>query len=330
MDNNTALQFYPVRGYSMRPLMKDGDVVKVRLGPGSFGRADVVLYKSGSNICCHRIARKVDHPSHGYMVQCDFFPGHLTFVGMDDIVGKAVAFGRGVKFASLERGRYRIFGEALIFIGLYMSWIPDLLRKAKLFINGEIDLNDLRLDAVSYASNFTRAQRSYRRSRFPLEKLICGPITEDDRVAYEMFIERHSRDFRKGIDSDYFPDLIRTIGPEHLYYVARFEGKIIGSVRMHCACKAEGMRFWFVSEVYVLREFHGKGIGERLINLIIAKANGSLDVPYLSVNGGHFKAISLYKKLGFREEDALRNIVVRTLYDKADMSTALFLFKRTA
>lgn len=131
MDNRPPVQFYPVSGYSMRPLMRDGDIVKVQMGESRFNRADVMLYRTGGNICCHRVVRKVDKPRQGYLIQCDFFPGRLVFVRTDDVIGKAVAFGRGGNFASLQRGRYRLFGEALVFIGLYMRWLPDALRKIK-------------------------------------------------------------------------------------------------------------------------------------------------------------------------------------------------------
>lgn len=211
-----------------------------------------------------------------------------------------------------------------------MSIIGKLYDKVKLFIREGVDLNDIRLDAMSYAVNFSRNQRCRRRKLFSIEKLICGPITGDDRATYRRFLSRHSLWFRKSIDEEYFSELIRTLSSERLYHVARFEREIIGSVRMHCTCTMEGMRFWFISEVYVLREFHGKGIGERLIRSIIARASGTGDVLYLTVNRQHFKAANLYKKIGFHESKDLRKIVIRELYDptEADTGMALFLFKR--
>lgn len=131
MDECSHIQFYPVRGYSMRPLIREGDVVKVRIGPGRFRRADVILYHCGSSTLCHRVVCPTDHPSPGYLIQCDPFPGRLVFVSADDVVGRAVAFGRGSRFFSLDRGRYRLFGEAFVFIGLYMRWLPDAMRKVK-------------------------------------------------------------------------------------------------------------------------------------------------------------------------------------------------------
>lgn len=131
MDDRSFIRFYPVRGYSMRPLIREGDVVKVRMGPGACKRADVILYRSDGGMHCHRVVRRVEEPAPGYLIQCDPFPGHLSFVTIDDVIGKAVAFGRGTTFASLERGRYRLFGEALVFIGCYMRWLPELLRTVK-------------------------------------------------------------------------------------------------------------------------------------------------------------------------------------------------------
>lgn len=115
----------------MSPLIREGDVIKVRTGPGEFKRADIVLYKSNGGMYCHRVVCRVEEPAPGYKIQCDPFPGQLAFVSADDVIGKAVALGRGTKFTSLERGRYRLFGETLVFIGLYMRWLPDLLRTVK-------------------------------------------------------------------------------------------------------------------------------------------------------------------------------------------------------
>ena len=131
MDNQSSIQFYPVRGDSMHPLIREGDVVKVRTGPGEFKRADVMLYRSCGRIYCHRVVRKTDHPSSGYLLQCDNHPGHLLFVSYDNVIGRAVVFGRGTKFASLDRGLYRFFGEFIVFIGLYMRWLPNVARSIK-------------------------------------------------------------------------------------------------------------------------------------------------------------------------------------------------------
>ncbi len=124
MDNCSSTRFYPVKGYSMRPLIREGDLVKVRMGPGEFRRADVILYRSNDGMYCHRVVRRIERPTPGYLIQCDPFPGQLSFVGADDVIGKAVAFGRGMEFASLERGRYRLCGEALVFIGRYLRPAP--------------------------------------------------------------------------------------------------------------------------------------------------------------------------------------------------------------
>lgn len=132
----SGLQFYPVRGYSMRPLIREGDVVKVRMSRDEFKRADVILYRSNGGMYCHRVVRKVKEPAPGYLIHCDPFPGQLAFVEGADVIGKAIAVGRGTEFASLERGRYRLFGEVLIFIGLYMRWLPDLLRAIKRTVRG--------------------------------------------------------------------------------------------------------------------------------------------------------------------------------------------------
>lgn len=59
---NTRIKFAVGVGGSMRPLLKDGDVLFFEpVSPANVNTGDVVFYDAGGNMCCHRVWWKKDN-----------------------------------------------------------------------------------------------------------------------------------------------------------------------------------------------------------------------------------------------------------------------------
>jgi len=102
------------------------------------------------------------------------------------------------------------------------------------------------------------------------------------------------------LGKDYF---LQTIKDEYSYFlVAKENDKIVGYISSTLDTYAEILNFFVVSE------FRGKGIGNKLLNCVIQKAQDSkCKSIYLEVNEINENAIALYLKNGFIKDHIRKN-----------------------
>ena len=132
MDAESRSTFFYVRGFSMWPLIRNGEIIKVRyLEPKYLKRGDILLYKDGQTLLCHRLVRKVKLQAPQFFVQCDSAPGSSVAVGQEEVLGKVVAVKRKDRFLILDRGVLRLLGMLLVIFGCYLRWLPPFLRTIK-------------------------------------------------------------------------------------------------------------------------------------------------------------------------------------------------------
>jgi len=90
------------------------------------------------------------------------------------------------------------------------------------------------------------------------------------------------------------------------YYFAEVESKPVGYIRFKEDYEAlETMRKWKALELkrfYVLKEYHGKGVADILIEFILNYAkNSHYEVVWLGVWEFNFRAQNFYRKKGFKD-----------------------------
>lgn len=101
-----------------------------------------------------------------------------------------------------------------------------------------------------------------------------------------------------------------------LYLVAEFENKIIGNLTFS-AGKRPRISHSGEFGVGVIKEYWGQGIGTELINCLIewSKNSGIIRKLNLRVRNDNYKAIHLYKKLGFCEEGIVtRDFLIKGIF----------------
>ncbi|MNK25644.1 Protease synthase and sporulation negative regulatory protein PAI 1 [compost metagenome] len=87
------------------------------------------------------------------------------------------------------------------------------------------------------------------------------------------------------------------------FYFAKFSGEVIGYMKLNTgAAQKENPdeNALEIERIYVLKDFHGKKVGQLLYNKAIEVANGlAVDHVWLGVWEENFRAIAFYTKNGF-------------------------------
>lgn len=95
-----------------------------------------------------------------------------------------------------------------------------------------------------------------------------------------------------------------------VYLLAEYEGQIVGHAFLE-SFRLESLRHIADLNIAVHLGWQRKGIGTKLLKHIIgwAKKSSVLEKIQLNVRASNFSAISLYRKMGFREEGRIKNRV---------------------
>ena len=108
--NNFNLFFFEAAGFSMWPFIKQGDrLIVKKISIDSLRVGDVILYRSGDKLVCHRLVRKIKHKGK-YLLYARGDNGlYASELVRDEMVnGKVTGVFRGNKIIDLT-GRWRRF-----------------------------------------------------------------------------------------------------------------------------------------------------------------------------------------------------------------------------
>ena len=128
--------------------------------------------------------------------------------------------------------------------------------------------------------------------------------------AYSSFIPQTDLDLY--LDKTYSESLLRNMfnNPDFICYVAQFENTICGWLKLTMD-KSE-YRF-YISSIYVLPEFQGMKIGDKLFNIACEEAaRNNYKEIYIGVMTQNAKALKWYQNLGFKFNEEKPFIMGRT------------------
>lgn len=210
-----------------------------------------------------------------------------------------------------------------------MQILYKLFNKIALIFKHESDFKELASEITTHLINLCAFQRFLRRKTFPINDVICNSIGVADSAEHQEFLRALSFVFRREApQSPFFPPF-PNISEKRLYWVARFRGRIIAGVSLSRLGDKTNMDLWFISGLCVLKNFQGRGVGEKLVGRICANVAARGSTIYLSVDRNNFRARNLYKKLGFREDRSLEDMVLRTQDWGSTPNDLRFLFKQS-
>ncbi len=106
-----SIHVIPVLGNSMRPLLREGDQVKVLHGPKDLRRGDIVVYQHEGVLIIHRLIMRVDAAGElQYLMKGDNAAGIDPAIPARKILGRVVALRRTQRWRCLDAPLYRAIG----------------------------------------------------------------------------------------------------------------------------------------------------------------------------------------------------------------------------
>ena len=283
-------------GGSMRPFIKDGDILVVEpVGVEAISIGDVVFFKTeSSRVACHRVVKKEGAGNNAVLrVRADAYFGPAQNIFSDALLGRVTTVERKGKPTIKLNGRQDVFLFYLLGFVSFFYPFAWFLKKCGRFVARSIFLNLQRL-------------RPYR---FLAKKIIKNSIVfvrPEHGDAYPL--ARFYSDFDGTDTLALFSSIEKVLneanGQGH-FFIAKRKDNIIASLSIDSSCDdsfLENSRDWFISGLSVLWFWRGAGVAEALVKEACAAAfaNGAPAV-YLLVFADAKPALSLYKKCGFLE-----------------------------
>jgi diamine N-acetyltransferase len=151
-------------------------------------------------------------------------------------------------------------------------------------------------------------------SHIEIKKVTINVIDKLQKISRQTFFETFSADnteenMRKYLDDSFS---IARLTKEHSdketeFYFATLDNQVIGYLKINfgqAQTDLQDDKAVEIERIYVLKEFHGKGIGKLLYEKAIHIARQkNADYVWLGVWEENHRAISFYKKYGFAEFD---------------------------
>lgn len=158
------------------------------------------------------------------------------------------------------------------------------------------------------------ATNKERMENIGIEKLTISDLDELQKIGrqtfYETFSESNTEENMKNyLESGFSVDKIKTeLSDENAdFYFAKIDKKIIGYLKLNFGqsqTELKDDKALEIERIYVLKEFHGKKVGQILYDKAIEIAkNKNADYVWLGVWEENPRAINFYKKNGFVEFD---------------------------
>jgi ribosomal protein S18 acetylase RimI-like enzyme len=147
-----------------------------------------------------------------------------------------------------------------------------------------------------------------------IRKVSLSDIDELQFISRETFSETFAdlnteSDMRKYLSENLSTDTLTNemLVPDSEFYFALNEQKVIGYLKLNfgkAQTELKDEKALEIERIYVLKEFHGKKVGQILYDFALQIATSiKADYVWLGVWEKNFRAISFYKKNGFVEFD---------------------------
>lgn len=143
-----------------------------------------------------------------------------------------------------------------------------------------------------------------------IKKVTLSDIDELQSIARQTFVETFAdknseSDMQKYSDENFSHDKLKGewMIPDSEFYFSSIHNKVIGYLKLNfgqAQTELKDLEALEIERIYVLKEFHGKKIGQILYDTALQIAIGSkVDYVWLGVWEKNLRAINFYKKNGF-------------------------------
>lgn len=282
--------WFRAHGFSMYPLLRNGDLVMLRpAGPSSLSAGAIVLCRCATGLMAHRIVRMSIDPHEGtqsVVVRGDAPTSPEALVSVSDILGEVSAVRRGDSVVRLDRGIQRVLGGLIARNRSLAEWFVYPRRSARF----------LAAPLVRRIRDLPTYRSLIKRFLVPsIEYKVATGEADSMRVP-----ERSTGQGSRNSDLQE-SEMDKCLGKECIVVSALLHRRVVGSVEVLPSLDRSPEHRWLFSlQTHPL--LRRVGIGEALVQLGIEKslALGARTLSALVVANNE-ASLELFKKMGFVE-----------------------------
>lgn len=128
---NRKVHEVPIRGRSMFPVLKDGDMVRVDSDLAGIGPGVIIVFRQGGELIAHRVLRtwQVGQGGRSYLTQGDRCSYPDRSVEAARILGQVVGVWRNGRYRPVDNWRQRWMGWLIAAGARVKSGLRSLLRR---------------------------------------------------------------------------------------------------------------------------------------------------------------------------------------------------------
>jgi GNAT superfamily N-acetyltransferase len=272
-----------VKGGSMYPFIKSGDWVDIALFKGqknNIRKGDIILFRKDDSLYLHRVLRRA---GEGFVAKGDMSFGHDGVIYGDAVLARVVSVQSGDRQIDLGARGNRRMGVLIADLSVLFQLPLYLSRKMSGFAMSVF----LRVQSL-------KAYRCIAKKILDAHVVVRPAVPEDEEELRDLYLMA-GQDIREGIAG---------IKKEGFWLVPEMKNKIVGGLTVSRYEKNAGI--WIIFGLEVKPWFRGLGIGEKLVEEAVKKAQeGHAAEIGLFVNKKSFPALALYRKLGFEATDEI-------------------------
>ena len=130
LGTGLAIRFR-AKGFSMRPLVRDGDALLVApIKPTDVRVGDLVLFRRGcEDLVVHRVLKRASsRGSLAFLIKGDRAASADGLISSADVMGRVVARERGSKTADLMAPRWRLLGRVVAWLSPFLHRLTPAAR----------------------------------------------------------------------------------------------------------------------------------------------------------------------------------------------------------
>lgn len=275
LDHNKSIKF-KARGSSMRPYIKDGDIVEVEpVNHSQIKKGDILLFRGDlERLYLHRILKT---KGNEFVLKGDSSKTVDGVIGPEKIIGRLISITKKNTTIKVNSSLSSLFSLSWAWYGL-RSFIFNLAKPGiKCLQQTLLGLPTIR-----------KASRNIIGDKIPVS--VANP---EDSYDICVFYQQYGLDAVK--------ETARQIQTgEASIILATFRGKLIGCGTVAFDPRPGQWNGWWLSGVLVSGKFRGFGVGEKIVSEAIrnAKDGDACSLKLLAFEQ-HKPAVDLYTKLGF-------------------------------
>lgn len=269
--------YMQVKGGSMYPFVRNGDSIEVlplKQEYNNIKKGEIILFTRNNYFYVHRVIKKA---GDNFITKGDFSFGTDGNIPKNDIFARVISVQRNGR-------KIHLHSKLNSFIGLFMASFGFFLQYIFLFFRKAIDFAIVSLSLI-------QGIKIYRRL---IKKILNKNIVI--RIA-QLEDKEQLRDLYMVSNSD-IEDGIINAEKDGFWLIAKKGEKLVASIAI--SRYEKNPELWIIHGLIVKPLFRGLGIGEKLVESTIIKAeeNEALEIG-LFINKKSKPALNLYKKIGF-------------------------------